>query len=1079
MKTSKLFSLVGCVLLLGLSARAAQTVTGSSGGAALITSTRTVGNNVVVTASIPAGNNQVTLQTRAPGGGAWVPRAVQRVSAKARSVSFMVAKSKTPENFRVWVQKQPLPSAFYAGRHTFAPLRGSSASLGPLVNSPATLAALNAGTSVSGSPTTVTTSDIWQISGNRLYFFNQYRGLQVLDITQPDVPVLLGQLDLPAVGEQMYILDSNHLLLLAEDCANDNSQTDIDVVNVATGVPVITASFSVSGWLADSRLVGSALYLTCDAYAGSGDNATWGTQISTLDCSNPDAPVARAPLWLPGSETAISAAANYLFVAMDDATNWWQSDLHCIDISAGDGTMNDTAVIQTAGQISGSSQINLAGSVLTTVSQAWDQTDYSDTTTLETFSLADASAPVRLGSLQVDPGQWLSSVCYDSGLALISMYDPSAPLFVVDLANPVTPVLAGQINLPGSQNYMYPLGSQLLTIGQGNWTNWQTTVSLFDLSNPASPVLLSQVGVGGPDSWSEANYDPEAFTVLPEANLILVPFQRWTAAANASGVQLIDLGATALTARGTISQVQARRATVFENRVLSISGQEYLSVDVSDQDNPSLTGELTLAWPVDTAIVAGQYLLEFGGANFDQPDTVVRVANASTPSVLAAQWALTNGPVFGTVLQSNLLYVLEGSGPDSSLIYDPILGPIMAQPLARTQSRHARLHDATSATNTTMTLNVIDTSQLPNLAIVGQTTFSADRLPSGSLQSLWPQAGILTWVGSLQQNWFWPLLGASEAGGALMVYPGSWFWNSSGIQLWTFDVSNPETPVLDSTFAVATNGWSDGGVTATTNGLIYLSHSVWNFGPLPVLQPVATNPPITPANGVRSAASVSGPARLKAARRAYAAISTPAWLPAEFNWTQGDYLDVVDLSVPTAPALRPAVNIPGPLAGVSRDGNLLYTVSTSWQNGQTLQALAFDGVTAYQVASLPLGTDWNVLPVIFDETVFAAQNISGVNATNLLTSWTLTDQAVFRRLGRTTFASPINALASFNGLLGVEAGNGISLFNAAHPAALQSLGRATPPGCLWPSLTGADGNLSAGLWSPLGDYGVFFIGVAP
>ena len=455
------------------------------------------------------------------------------------------------------------------------------------------------------------------------------------------------------------------------------------------------------------------------------------------------------------------------------------------------------------------------------------------------------------------------------------------------------------------------------------------------------------------------------------------------------------------------------------------------------------------------------------------------MADASAPGVLAAQWALTNGPILGAVLQSNLLYVLEGSGPDSSMIYDPILGPIVAQPLARTQARHARPHDTTSATNTTMTLNVIDTSQLPNLAIVGQTTFGADRLPSGSLQALWPQPGILSWVGSLQQNWFWPLLGASQAGGALMIYPGSWFWNSSGIQLWTFDVSNPDTPVLDSTFAVATNGWSDGGVATTTNGLVYLSHSVWNFGPIPVLQPLATNSPVPLVNGSGAGAPVSDPARFKTARNAHTAISTPALFPAEFNWSQGDYLDVVDLSVPTAPALRPAVNIPGPLAGVSRDGNVLYTVSTSWQAGQTLQALAYDGVTAYQVASLPLGTDWNVSPVIFDETVFAAKNTSDANTTNWLTAWTLTDHAVFKRLGRTAFASPINALASFNALLGVQAGNGISLFDAAQPAVLQSLGRATPSGCLWPSLTGADGNLSAGLWSPLGDYGVFFIGVGP
>ena len=42
-------------------------------------------------------------------------------------------------------------------------------------------------------------------------------------------------------------LDANHVILLAQDCANADGQTDVDVVNVATGIPVISASLPVSG----------------------------------------------------------------------------------------------------------------------------------------------------------------------------------------------------------------------------------------------------------------------------------------------------------------------------------------------------------------------------------------------------------------------------------------------------------------------------------------------------------------------------------------------------------------------------------------------------------------------------------------------------------------------------------------------------------------------------------------------------------------------------------------------------------------------------------------------------------------
>jgi hypothetical protein len=1040
-----------------VSAQASQTATNSNGSAATIASIQTYRNQVVVTAIIPAGSQQVTLQTRGSGQGAWMPNQVQRVSGRTKELRFTIAKSKTPETYRVWVEKQPLPNTFYAGRHTFAALHGSSANLAPLANAAASLAAPADATSASSSSTTVTKADIWQIDGNRLYFFNQYRGLQVLDITQPDAPVLLGQLDLPAAGEQLYVLDADHVLLLAEDCSSGYSQTEVDVVNVASGQPSLTASWPVPGYVEDSRLAGSALYLTCETYAGDGTNEMWGTQVSSFDCSNPAAPAARSTLWLGGYSSVVTTAANNLFVAVDDPANWWQSDVHCIDISAGDGTMNDTAAIQTAGTISDASDLNFTNGVLATVSQAYDPTNYSETTTVETFSLADPTAPVALGSLPVDPGQYLAAASFDGNLALISTYDPAAPLYVVDLSDPTAPVLAGQINLPGAQNYLYPLGSQLLTIGQGNWTNWQTTVSLFDLSDPANPALLSQVGVGGPNSWSEANYDPEAFTVLPGAGLILVPFQSWSADPNASGVQIIDLGASTLTARGVIGQSQARRAAVFQNRVLSLSGQDYLSADVSDQDNPSITGSLTLAWPVDTVMVAGQYLLEFGGANFDQPETVVRVTAAATPGTLAAQWALTNGPVLGAVMQSNLLYVLEGTGPDSSVIIDPILGPIVAQPLAKHALRKARPLDTGTTPPATMTLSVIDTSQLPDLVIAGQTTFNVSQLPSGNLQAVWPQPNEMVWVGSLQQNWFAPLLGAPVAGGSLVVYPGPWFWNSGGIQLWAFDVSSSSAPALASAFTAATNGWSDGGVAAATNGLVYLSHSLWNFGPLPALETLA-------APVVSSQTQTAG------------AVSTPSVVTANFSWSENSCLDVVDFTDPTAPALRPAVTIPGPLAGVSRGGNVIYTVSSSWQTGQTLEALAYDGLTAYQVASLPLGAGWNASPLVFDETVFTARSAGNGTSTNWLTAWTLTDSAVFQPLGRSSLDAPINTLATFDTLLAAQAGSTIFLYDATQPAALSSVGSGGPPGCLWPSLTGAGGGLSTGLWCPLGDYGVFSIG---
>src|SRR5205085_262393 len=109
------------------------------------------------------------------------------------------------------------------------------------------------------TPRTVTESDIWKIRGNTLYFFNQLRGLQIIDITNPDAPARIATLPLPAVGEEMYILDDTHVVLLAQNgCSWDRSE--VIAVTIANSNPAITARLDVNGIINTSRLVGRARY---------------------------------------------------------------------------------------------------------------------------------------------------------------------------------------------------------------------------------------------------------------------------------------------------------------------------------------------------------------------------------------------------------------------------------------------------------------------------------------------------------------------------------------------------------------------------------------------------------------------------------------------------------------------------------------------------------------------------------------------------------------------------------------------------------------------------------------------------
>jgi hypothetical protein len=108
-------------------------------------------------------------------------------------------------------------------------------------------------------------ADIWKIVGTRLYFFNQYRGLQVFDLSNPAAPVKTGALRMSAVGEQLYVLnDRGTLLALVTDVPGVNGMgaTEIVMVEVTrNGVPKELSRFRMNGRHEDSRWMGSELHL--------------------------------------------------------------------------------------------------------------------------------------------------------------------------------------------------------------------------------------------------------------------------------------------------------------------------------------------------------------------------------------------------------------------------------------------------------------------------------------------------------------------------------------------------------------------------------------------------------------------------------------------------------------------------------------------------------------------------------------------------------------------------------------------------------------------------------------------------
>lgn len=104
------------------------------------------------------------------------------------------------------------------------------------------------------------------------------------------------------------------------------------------------------------------------------------------------------------------------------------------------------------------------------------------------------------------------------------------PLYTIDLSDPSTPAVRGELKIPGYSAYLHPIGEDLL-LGVGQDADEQgrilgTQVSLFDVSDPAKPLRTHQFKLPT-HSRTEAEFNHRAFLYWPQTGLAVLPVGWW------------------------------------------------------------------------------------------------------------------------------------------------------------------------------------------------------------------------------------------------------------------------------------------------------------------------------------------------------------------------------------------------------------------------------------------------------------------------------------------------------------------------------------------------------------------------
>ena len=124
-------------------------------------------------------------------------------------------------------------------------------------------------------------------------------------------------------------------------------------------------------------------------------------------------------------------------------------------------------------------------------------------------SLPNDARPEELGK----PNEGLFGVRFTGDRAYAITFQRIDPLYVIDLANPADPRIAGTLEIPGFSEFLHPVTENLL-LGLGSNLG-RVKLELFDVSAIGQPQSRGSLEIDGWNSMTEALYERHAFTYLP------------------------------------------------------------------------------------------------------------------------------------------------------------------------------------------------------------------------------------------------------------------------------------------------------------------------------------------------------------------------------------------------------------------------------------------------------------------------------------------------------------------------------------------------------------------------------------
>ncbi|MBU1899542.1 beta-propeller domain-containing protein [Myxococcota bacterium] len=475
-------------------------------------------------------------------------------------------------------------------------------------------------------------ADVYKLDGDLLYVLNRFRGLAIIDVSNPAELRVVGRLPFQAMPIEMYVRDgrayivmSDHFVYWQYDPDADphgfhGSQVMIADVSDPTN-PHRLGGLHVEGEVTDTRLVGDVLYAVSKRRADYWryNTADWEdrTLIVSMNIADPEDIREMDRVTFSGTSTLIHVAHHAIFVAawdpnyyLYDGLNEQETLVTYVDISDAQGALETRGHVYIPGQIADKFKMDWYEGTLRVISQRWQGDDNI------TLHVIDTNHP---DALEIDAQLELDGVTR-SGLratrfegtrafAMTSYYEHRnnnnyrvRELHSVDLSDAHQPRHATRARIELDITHFEIHDDRLLALGSNyeRWSDRRVVMALYDISNLDHPEELALERLGDGNSSSDANNDYKALKVFRDMNLILIPLNYWVYDGDRhhsfQGVQLVDWRGDTLVERGRAPNAGGvRRAfPVNDTQIIAVGEQAISTINIQDRDAPQVEGVLHL-----------------------------------------------------------------------------------------------------------------------------------------------------------------------------------------------------------------------------------------------------------------------------------------------------------------------------------------------------------------------------------------------------------------------------------------------------------------------------------------------------